>query len=628
MLSGMATRMAYALQLHRELDYDPLGQKADKQPELSFTDREIRRRAMWSSLLMDRFTASGTERPMFADEETVKIQLPIRESRFQMDIAGPTENLDGSTTGMALADSSQLGAAKDNMGVAAYMVRVLTMWGRTLKYLNMGGKKKNSASMWDPESRFSRLKKEALDFRDNLPSELRNTEANLRNHATEKTANQFIFLHVAANQVILFLNRHAMPTTPTSRIAENIPKAVLTASCSAAIEAALTIARLLEIALDHNAVAPFIGYCAFYSGTMHVWGIFSKNVTIEGSCQRGLQNSIRYLSKMENYWGMISFMVKNLKDIYKQYVDAAGKGISDASEDYPPIFQYGDWFGRYPRGFPQIETGGRSPQVKTEVVEEVSLSQKSDLQTADEFIKTSRSPPTVNPALQKSKKPPKKSQKASSTHLVKSTTSPQSQNPSRTQSYPDTFPDQKPPTNIIPMAEADANQPPITPYTPTHPPLMQNLYQHSQPNLAFSDPHDLLPFNTLANTGLLPQLDRSLVYDAYMGNNDLNTMSNFMNQVQTEYPGGLGTMWNPNEMTPMDISQQHAHQQHHHQQQQEQQQGLPQQQDMMSQPPHGNLGHVPGPDGMYASDVQTSAWFMPFNILPPGIDGTGGHVGH
>ena len=42
---GQALRMAYALQLHQELDHDPLGQN-NKTSQLSFTDREIRRRTM------------------------------------------------------------------------------------------------------------------------------------------------------------------------------------------------------------------------------------------------------------------------------------------------------------------------------------------------------------------------------------------------------------------------------------------------------------------------------------------------------------------------------------------------------------------------------------------------------
>ena len=48
MFGGMAQRMAYALQLHKDLDHMPKGRSADEKSDLTFTDREIRRRTMWS----------------------------------------------------------------------------------------------------------------------------------------------------------------------------------------------------------------------------------------------------------------------------------------------------------------------------------------------------------------------------------------------------------------------------------------------------------------------------------------------------------------------------------------------------------------------------------------------------
>lgn len=93
---GQALRMAYALQLHRELDRDPLGRSNEKVSELSFTDREIRRRTMWACVLMDRFNSSGSERPPIGNEKFLHIQLPIKETHFQMEIPGPTEDLHGS----------------------------------------------------------------------------------------------------------------------------------------------------------------------------------------------------------------------------------------------------------------------------------------------------------------------------------------------------------------------------------------------------------------------------------------------------------------------------------------------------------------------------------------------------
>ena len=151
MFAGMAERMAYALQLHRELDHDPLGTRNDKKSELSFTDREIRRRTMWACFMMDRFTASGTERPMSADEESIKVQLPIKEAYFQMDIPGSTENLDGQVPNPVTNDTGQLADVKANMGVAAYMIRAIALWGRTIKHLNMGWERERSVADVGPE---------------------------------------------------------------------------------------------------------------------------------------------------------------------------------------------------------------------------------------------------------------------------------------------------------------------------------------------------------------------------------------------------------------------------------------------------------------------------------------------
>src|SRR6202012_4563303 len=65
MFGGMAQRMAYALQLHKDLDYDPNGGESGEKKKFSFIDQEIRRRTMWSCFLMDRFNSSGTDRPLF-----------------------------------------------------------------------------------------------------------------------------------------------------------------------------------------------------------------------------------------------------------------------------------------------------------------------------------------------------------------------------------------------------------------------------------------------------------------------------------------------------------------------------------------------------------------------------------
>jgi hypothetical protein len=120
-LGGQAIRMAFALELHKEMEYDPCD-VAKKSP-LSRLEREIRRRTLWACYTMDRFTSSGTGRPLFINDDDISIQLPIKENYFQLGIMGPTEHLSGEVSRPVLAEPDLLVDAKENMGVAAYLMR-------------------------------------------------------------------------------------------------------------------------------------------------------------------------------------------------------------------------------------------------------------------------------------------------------------------------------------------------------------------------------------------------------------------------------------------------------------------------------------------------------------------------
>ena len=574
MFAGMATRMAYALQLHRELDHDPLGQKKDKKTELSFTDREIRRRMMWACFLMDRFNSSGTERPMFADEETIKVQLPIKEASFQMEIPGPTENLPGRVPNPITDHTGSVSDARENMGVPAYMIRIIALWGRVIKYLNMGGKESDPHPIWDSRSGFAELRKEANNFKGSLPADLENTRDNLKNHAAEKLGNQFLFLHIATNQVILFLNRFAIPTAPGARDPQGMPKSFVHEAGPLAIEAAAQISVLLKDAWEYHAVAPFLGYCAFLSSTIHVFAMFSNRRWSEASKEH-LKINVEYLAKMKNYWGMFHFITENLKKIYRQYHDASmkkGDSKETASGDNS-IFQYGDWFQVYPHGLSSPDYHDPTVQVKKEPDSDRALSHKTDLQSVEDFFHT-RSPPTRT-------KEPRKSAKKNT----------------KIASQPSEHPPQVPPpeyqtdsaqSRMLPLPVADAqNHMDPSAFVAQHP---TQLYPQPCVN-SYPQAYDLLPLSTPANTALLPQLDRHLVYGAYAGNDPTGSTSasalNAMTSGQQDPSSALsepgGQMWE----NPLDLS---AHEQ----------------QQMMA-------------SGNYMGDMSTSAWFMPFNLNPPEI---------
>lgn len=568
-LGGQAIRMAFALQLHKDLEYDPT--RSNPGVQLSFIDREIRRRTMWACFLMDRFNSSGTDRPMFIKEETLKIQLPIKEKLFQLDMPGPTEDLDGRSPHSATDDEQQFSNPKDNMGVAAYMIRSIALWGRIITFLNQGGKDADHHLMWDTDSEYTTLVKQAEDFADELPDGLKYTSENLHLHDTEGMANQFLFLHISIQQNILFMNRFAV-SSPTGLSQMDVPKSFVTKAGAKAFAAANRISDLLRGADKYMIAAPFVGYCAFLSSTVHIFGVFSGNATVEQSSKKNLATNVKFLQKMRRYWGMFHFMSENLREQYRSCADAAQRGsLATDSATVSPIFQYGDWFDRYPHGvvspsdFVDPSSAGRK-----ESGDDAVLEQKTDACTVEEFFNKLSPPQSLvegrNETASAPVRPPMSKRRSTSNATAKKgsissrTDASQRLEPLQTD-LPPSLPEHvqqriqaqrqqfaarlggqsSGPTSLHPnvsrsMSTPQANTGPAPanaayhalspispvshgighPFTAAHHAAAAAAAAHSgHPNF-YNNP-DLIALGLTNGAGMMPQLDRQLVFNAYGG---------------------------------------------------------------------------------------------------------------
>ncbi|KAI9369017.1 fungal-specific transcription factor domain-containing protein [Aspergillus egyptiacus] len=487
---GQAMRMAYALQLHRELDYDPLLTQANgRGAQLSFTDREIRRRTMWACFLMDRYNSSGSQRPPIGNEKFIQIQLPIKESHFQMEIPGPTEDLEGNVLNPVPEDVGQLSNARSNMGVVAYVIRAVVIWGRIVDYLNLGGKRRDSHPLWSPESGYSRLRKQIEDFSASLPSHLHFTYENLQVHAADRVANQFLFLHIIIHQNTLFLNQFAIPLSPGGRPPRDMPRTFLSNAGRAAVEAAHHISTLINHAAPYPLTVPFAGYCAYSASTVHIWGIFSKNAQLEARSKENLRHTYRYLNKMKKYWGMFHYMVESAKERYRQFADAAIKGtVTTQNGPVAPMFQYGDWFDKYPHGVSRQHWEDPEDHARKNDDEAV-MSQKPDLQSVEDFFASLS--PTPQPSV-----PRRRHSRAGSRIDIPGM-------------------DQTTPTSA-----SQASQQIVDVNMETSPGILgtsgtgfpQPMFPHNQAHQTFGHP----PFDfTIPVTDQLPQLDRQFVYDSF-----------------------------------------------------------------------------------------------------------------
>ena len=622
---GQAMRMAYALQLHRELDHDPLGQRSDKSSELSFTDREIRRRTMWACFLMDTFNSSGTQRPSFGNEDYMHIQLPIKESHFQMEVPGPTEDLEGNVPNPVSPGMGQVSSPRDNMGVAAYVIRAVVLWKRVVKYLNLGGKDKDPHPIWDPLSQFADLRRQLSRLRDNLPSHILFTEANLQSHASERVANQFLYLHIILAQNALFLTRFAIPTSPHARPPKNMPKQFLADAARDTVKAAETISRLLEQASAHMLTVPFAGYCAYASSTVHVWGMLaSKNENLEASSKENLRHNYKYLNRMKRYWGMFHYMAESIKELYRQFADAAmksqqsqsqsaaHKGDPFANEAEPSgtttpsaMFQYGDWFDKYPHGVSEAEWEEDHRTFKKEAAGsgEAVMSQRSDLQSVEEFF-ASLSPPSGKEQQRKVQRKRGRSSVAENKRGKEKTASmsagagmtaaAEEQEQTQHQQQP------LPPSMTSAGLDLIATSTSVDFSTQT-----PNSHPHNHtfaPNFDFNTTYP----SYMGSSNPMSQLDRQMVFGAYAGidpsvSANMSSLSFHQHHNNGHTNGGGGAMWD----TPMHIDEAEG----------------------MDYGMNGGAGAMNG-----LLDLDSSAWFMPFNMEPPGLqdwafDGGGGGTG-
>jgi hypothetical protein len=284
-------------------------------------------------------------------------------------------------------EDGQVADAKKNMGVAAHMIKAIAVWGRVISYLNQGGKELDAHPMWSPESEYSKLIKQTEDVIANLPEELVYTPENLHLHETENMANQFLFLHISMQQNILFMNRFAV-SPPKGSSLHDVPKPFVTKAGAKAFQAANRISELLRDAESHFITAPFTGYCAFLSSTVHIFGIFSGNAAMEATSKRNLAINVKFLSKMKRYWGMFHWMAENLREQYRTCADAHRQGTPANENSASPIFQYGDWFDRYPHGVSQHDFMDPASYRKKEKGDDAVLEQKPELHTVEEYFTT------------------------------------------------------------------------------------------------------------------------------------------------------------------------------------------------------------------------------------------------
>ncbi|GJN66631.1 hypothetical protein PLICBS_000650 [Purpureocillium lilacinum] len=608
-LGGQAIRMAFALQLHKDLEYDPLCR--NKTP-LSFIDREIRRRTMWACFLMDRFNSSGSDRPMFIKEETIKIPLPVKERFFQLDMPVHTEPLSGISSPIGTTDERQMSPAENNMGVAAYTIRSIAIWGRIITYLNQGGRESDAHPMWSEDSDYAALVNDTDEFVENLPSALQYSLQALELQVTEGTASQFLLLHLSIQQNMLFLSQAAV-TFANSRAGTEAPKEFLSRVSAKTFAAANRISEILKDAEQSQChiSAPFAGYCAFSSTTIHIMGIFSGNATVKAAAETNSGVNIRFLRKMMRSWGMFHWMVENIRTQYRTALDASRSGRGDGPSP-SRIIQYGDWFNQYPHGVPDTDLTDSTVQRKR-AGEDGVLEQKAELQSVEEFFTTlspvhtaesqRRSAAKTKPAARRQGEVPTTNGEAQNPEMASKNIAGQRRSPSNgavpqpPRQFASALAGQTSrPTGFSPLVVPQTQTPAYTSMSPLSPIQVEQFPQQTSQNPFFSA--DMLSMNVPQQAGNLgSHLDRQISFPGFPME-PVGAVNGSPTAVGGGMNGWASVPGKGDGQRNMKLE------------------------DSIPNGRHVQGQQVPAPDGMSAfhGPDPSTAWFVPFGMDTPGVD--------
>ncbi|KAJ5683574.1 hypothetical protein N7462_006739 [Penicillium macrosclerotiorum] len=244
MLSGLIARMTQALQINLEYNTDLLCQNGDSSP--SVTERESRRRLMWSCYVMDALVGSGVDQLTLVHESDLKIQLPCNERNFTQQIPCFTETLSPGNWLKFLSVNLDADALLPNMGIMAYFIRHISIRKRHLN---------DAIVPWDPSSEFAALDADCRGWYESLPQSLQFTPDATYIRKDSSQLGALCVLHCAHFQTICDLYRLGAPALYKLRAAFDFPpeqRGFLRHLQQVLFDAARTLATIVGETANHG----------------------------------------------------------------------------------------------------------------------------------------------------------------------------------------------------------------------------------------------------------------------------------------------------------------------------------------------------------------------------------------
>ncbi|KAI9152079.1 transcriptional regulatory protein [Paramyrothecium foliicola] len=277
---GLATRLAHFLKLgldDRLLLLDETvsrGASTASMPTSESIDagvtKEVRRRTMFSCLILDRMLACGKDRPPTIRSEDLEIQLPCPELSFDLS--------HHANTGFLRTFRRDQAQGPTDSSVLSLFIQLSDIWGEITKYSVGGGRFLEEEVSTTGQTRFLRLQEELDYCTRNLPGTFTLSRQNYYRHDNHQAASMYVSLHMLISACQVVLHREYMsfiPSRPwkgrrsssTTHDADDFQE-----SCARRVfQAARDVVDLTEICRDKLPMTPLTLFATWTAGFVGIY---------------------------------------------------------------------------------------------------------------------------------------------------------------------------------------------------------------------------------------------------------------------------------------------------------------------------------------------------------------------
>ncbi|EFX05831.1 c6 zinc finger domain containing protein [Grosmannia clavigera kw1407] len=172
---------------------------------------EIRRRTMFSCLILDRLLSCGEKRLPAIRSKDLQIQLPCSDFAFDLGQEVRTRYLKSLNETDTADNEQETNESGDS--VLARFIQLVDIWGEISKYSFAGGRRVEKRPPWE-ETEFLRLRRVLDKFYKGLPSIFTLSRSNYYVYESHQASSAYVSLHMLGAVCRIMLHREYIPFIP------------------------------------------------------------------------------------------------------------------------------------------------------------------------------------------------------------------------------------------------------------------------------------------------------------------------------------------------------------------------------------------------------------------------------